>query len=115
MTPDPEGHMEDITMGSLAGEEIGGDSEAIVRQLEKSLPRWQGFEELGWMSEVSKASIHKSTAPNLGPLRVSVFTYLLCHRTGWLKLYWRSKARKMWRSSPNSINLDYVNANMKVL
>lgn len=65
MTPDPENHMEDITTGSAAGEEISGDSEVIVRQLEKSLPRWQGFGELGWMSEVSKASIHESTAHNL--------------------------------------------------
>ncbi|KAG1741799.1 uncharacterized protein EDB91DRAFT_315460 [Suillus paluster] len=39
--------------GSAAGEERVGDSEAIVRQLEKSLPRWQGFGELG-MSEASK-------------------------------------------------------------
>jgi hypothetical protein len=69
--------MEDITMGSLAGEEIGGDSEAIVRQLEKSLPRWQGFGELGWMSEVSKASIHESTASNLGDVSSTrVCTYI---------------------------------------
>ncbi|KAG1746902.1 hypothetical protein EDB19DRAFT_1688275 [Suillus lakei] len=39
--------------GPVAAEERVGDSEAIVRQLEKSLPRWQGFGELG-MSEVSK-------------------------------------------------------------
>lgn len=77
MTPDPESHTEDITMGSAAGEEIGGDSEAIIRQLEKSLPRWQGFGELGWMSEVSKASIHKSVAPYLVDLsspRVCAYT-----------------------------------------
>ncbi|KAG1814375.1 uncharacterized protein BJ212DRAFT_1482112 [Suillus subaureus] len=37
--------------GPVAAEEKVGDSEAIVRQqLEKSLPRWQGFGELG-MSE----------------------------------------------------------------
>jgi chromatin structure-remodeling complex subunit RSC1/2 len=40
--------------GPVAAEERVGDSEAIVRQqLEKTLPRWQGFGELG-MSEVSK-------------------------------------------------------------
>ncbi|OJA10610.1 hypothetical protein AZE42_09931 [Rhizopogon vesiculosus] len=70
MTPDPESHTEDITMGSAAGEEIGGDSEAIVRQLEKSLPRWQGFGELGWMSEDRLVEIvlaiesHKDVAGN---------------------------------------------------
>ncbi|KAG2066762.1 hypothetical protein BDR04DRAFT_1106215 [Suillus decipiens] len=37
----------------VAAEERLGDSEAIVRQLEKTLPRWQGFGDLG-MSEVSK-------------------------------------------------------------
>lgn len=37
----------------MAAEEKVGDSEAIGRQLEKSLPRWQGFGEVG-MSEVSK-------------------------------------------------------------
>ncbi|KAG2101807.1 Bromodomain-containing protein, partial [Suillus discolor] len=44
--------------GPVATEERVGDSEAIGRQLEKTLPRWQGVGELG-MSEVSKASIHE--------------------------------------------------------
>jgi len=77
MTPDPESHTEDITMGSAAGEEIGGDSEAIICQLEKSLQRWEGFGELGWMSEVSKVSIHESAVPNLVDLsspRVCAYT-----------------------------------------
>ncbi|KAH7925669.1 hypothetical protein BV22DRAFT_416009 [Leucogyrophana mollusca] len=54
LSPEPEGQGEDITMGSGGGEERGGNNEEIVRQLEKSLPRWEGFGELGWMSEVSK-------------------------------------------------------------
>ncbi|KAF9235837.1 hypothetical protein BU15DRAFT_77561 [Melanogaster broomeanus] len=54
MSPEPDGQTEDITMGSVAGE---GDSEAIIRQLENSLPRWEGFGNLGWMSEVSKEQL----------------------------------------------------------
>jgi len=79
MTPEPDGHMEDITTGSSPGEEASGsgDSEAIIRQLEKSLPRWQGFGELGWMSEVSKASIHQSTTHNLAGRLLCVCPYIL--------------------------------------
>ncbi|KAH7909756.1 hypothetical protein BJ138DRAFT_1154503 [Hygrophoropsis aurantiaca] len=54
MSPEPEGQSEDITMGSGGGEESSGINEEIVRQLEKSLPRWEGFGDLGWMPEVSK-------------------------------------------------------------
>ncbi|KIJ60553.1 hypothetical protein HYDPIDRAFT_117086 [Hydnomerulius pinastri MD-312] len=54
MSPEPDGQTEDVGMGSVTGEERDGDSEAIIRQLEKSLPRWEGFGDLGWMSEVSK-------------------------------------------------------------
>lgn len=56
MSPELDGHSEDVVMGSVAGEEGNGDSEAIIRQLEKSLPRWEGFGNLGWMSDVSKVS-----------------------------------------------------------
>ncbi|KAH7884088.1 hypothetical protein F5I97DRAFT_1813837 [Phlebopus sp. FC_14] len=54
MSPEPEGQPEDIGTGSVVGEGRDGDNEAIIRQLEKSLPRWEGFGDLGWMSEVSK-------------------------------------------------------------
>ncbi|KZP25998.1 hypothetical protein FIBSPDRAFT_782552, partial [Athelia psychrophila] len=35
------------------GMERDDDSDEIVRALEKSLPRWEGYEDVGWMSEVS--------------------------------------------------------------
>ncbi|KAF7971438.1 hypothetical protein HWV62_21208 [Athelia sp. TMB] len=35
------------------GMERDDDSDEIVRALEKSLPRWGGYEDVGWMSEVS--------------------------------------------------------------
>ncbi|KAF9221270.1 hypothetical protein BS17DRAFT_271837 [Gyrodon lividus] len=57
MSPEPDGQIEDVAMGSVAGEERDGDSEAIICQLEKSLPRWEGFGNLGWMSEVSKEQL----------------------------------------------------------
>jgi hypothetical protein len=53
MSPDPDGQA-DTTAGPSAGQDRDGDSEAIVRQLEKSLPRWEGFGDLGWMSEVAQ-------------------------------------------------------------
>jgi len=31
-----------------------GDSDAIVTQLEKGLPRWEGFGDYGWMIEGSQ-------------------------------------------------------------
>lgn len=39
------------------GMERDDDSDEIVRALEKSLPRWGGYEDVGWMSEVSHVSI----------------------------------------------------------
>lgn len=53
MSPEPDGQP-DTTAGTGPGEDRDGDSEAIVRQLEKSLPRWDGFGDLGWMSEATQ-------------------------------------------------------------
>ena len=53
MSPEPDGQA-DTTAGPGAGQDRDGDSEAIIRQLEKSLPRWEGFGDLGWMSEVTQ-------------------------------------------------------------
>ncbi|KAF8548751.1 hypothetical protein OG21DRAFT_1422510 [Imleria badia] len=53
MSPDPDGQA-DTTAGPSAGQDRDGDSEAIIRQLEKSLPSWEGFGDLGWMSEVTQ-------------------------------------------------------------
>lgn len=49
LSPDP-----DSQPGPGPGEDRDGDSEAIIRQLEKSLPPWEGFGDLGWMSEVTQ-------------------------------------------------------------
>lgn len=53
MSPEPEGQSEEAGMGSVAGDGEG-DSETIIRQLEQSLPRWDGFGDSGWMSEINK-------------------------------------------------------------
>lgn len=53
MSPEPEGQSEEAGMGSAAGDG-DGDSETIIRQLEQSLPRWDGFGDSGWMSEINK-------------------------------------------------------------
>ncbi|KAI6137126.1 hypothetical protein F5141DRAFT_995662 [Pisolithus sp. B1] len=53
MSPEPEGQSEEAGMGSVAGDG-DGDSETIIRQLEQSLPRWEGFGDSGWMSEINK-------------------------------------------------------------
>ncbi|KAF8122454.1 hypothetical protein EV363DRAFT_1182570 [Boletus edulis] len=53
MSPEPDGQP-DTTAGPTAGQDRDGDSEAIIRQLEKSLPRWEGFGDLGWMSEATQ-------------------------------------------------------------
>lgn len=49
-TPEPEGVANQPTRDS--------DSDEIVRQLERGLPRWEGFSDQGWMEEVSQVSHH---------------------------------------------------------
>lgn len=68
MSPEPDPHA-DATAGAPAGEDRDGDSEAIVRQLEKTLPRWDGFGDLGWMSEASQVC---PCRPSIGCARSSV-------------------------------------------
>ena len=41
------GEMEDGKPG-----ERDGESDEIVRALEKSLPKWKGLDDIGWMDEV---------------------------------------------------------------
>lgn len=53
VSPEPDGHA-DTTAAPGAGQDRDGDSEAIIRQLENTLPRWDGFGDLGWMSEVTQ-------------------------------------------------------------
>ncbi|EGN94159.1 hypothetical protein SERLA73DRAFT_96993 [Serpula lacrymans var. lacrymans S7.3] len=54
MSPEPEGQTEDINIGTGVSEERDAESDEIVKQLEKGLPKWEGFGDSGWMSEVSK-------------------------------------------------------------
>ncbi|KDQ52954.1 hypothetical protein JAAARDRAFT_80856 [Jaapia argillacea MUCL 33604] len=42
-TPEPEDHTDDVARDE--------QSDDIVRQLEKGLPRWEGFSEQGWLGE----------------------------------------------------------------
>lgn len=109
MSPEPEGQSEEAAMGSVAGDG-GGDNDAIIRQLEGSLPRWEGFGDSGWMSEVSKVRIIR-----VGPLqRVRMHRLLfqlastmprlrttttVLYRTACWKSWWRSKATKTSCSS----------------
>ncbi|KAL0067984.1 hypothetical protein AAF712_004887 [Marasmius tenuissimus] len=53
MSPEPEGQLDDlgaklIMQGVMQRDAV---SEEIVNQLERSLPRWPGFSEQGWMEE----------------------------------------------------------------
>jgi len=49
MSPEPDGPTEDVG-------ERDPESEKIVKQLEKGLPRWPGFGEEGWMTETTPVS-----------------------------------------------------------
>lgn len=42
------------------GMERDGESDEIVRALEKGLPRWEGFEDIGWMGDVGHVSAELS-------------------------------------------------------
>lgn len=62
------------------GMERDDDSDEIVRALEKSLPRWEGYEDVGWMSEVSHVSITVVTlvsVTNLGDRNAMLRLYML--------------------------------------
>lgn len=47
-TPEPETTAQDMA--------LDGESDAIVQQLEKSLPRWEGFAEVGWSRDIPEVS-----------------------------------------------------------
>lgn len=47
-TPEPENMLNDTARD--------GESDEIIRQLEKGLPRWEGFGDVGWMEEVDPVS-----------------------------------------------------------
>ena len=104
MSPEPDGQA-DATAGTGAGEDRDGDSEAIVRQLEKSLPRWEGFGDLGWMSEATQvcplSSLHTASFPFVAfcvffpPLPcVNDMGYYAYRSDGW-KSCWRSRVTRM--------------------
>jgi hypothetical protein len=40
------------------GMERDSESDEIVRVLEKGLPRWEGFEDVGWMADVGQVRAH---------------------------------------------------------
>jgi len=46
-----DGQGEDLT-----GMERDANSEEIVKQLEKGLPRWEGFGDVGWVEEIDHVS-----------------------------------------------------------
>lgn len=54
----PEG---DVDVGGTPEPEMmaqDGEGDAIIHQLERSLPRWEGFAEVGWSLDI----------PEVGPL-----------------------------------------------
>jgi len=63
-TPDAE--IDIMAEDDVAGEEVvterDPESEEIVRQLEKGLPRWPGFGDQGWMKEGTSVYIQSSTS-----------------------------------------------------
>jgi chromatin structure-remodeling complex subunit RSC1/2 len=54
MSPDHEGQGDD-----MLGMEREAGSEEIVKQLEKGMPKWEGFGEAGWMDDVDHVSFGK--------------------------------------------------------
>ena len=54
-TPEPEVVVQDSARD--------GESEEIVRQLEKSLPRWEGFADVGWTGDLTPVS---TRVPSVG-------------------------------------------------
>ncbi|KAI3602360.1 rsc complex protein [Moniliophthora roreri] len=52
-SPEPEGHSDDpaLKLRMEGVQQRDAASEEIVRQLERSLPRWPGFSDFGWMEE----------------------------------------------------------------
>ncbi|EEB91820.1 hypothetical protein MPER_09761, partial [Moniliophthora perniciosa FA553] len=52
-SPEPEGHSDDpaLKLRMEGVQQRDAASEEIVSQLERSLPRWPGFSDLGWMEE----------------------------------------------------------------
>lgn len=47
-TPEPESAAQDMALDS--------ESDAIVQQLEKGLPRWEGLSDLGWNADIPQVS-----------------------------------------------------------
>lgn len=43
-SPEPETTAQDMA--------LDGESDAIVQQLEKGLPRWEGFADVGWANDI---------------------------------------------------------------
>lgn len=54
-TPEPENLPTDMAMD--------GESDVIVRQLERSLPRWEGFADVGWSNDIPEVCGHRATPP----------------------------------------------------
>jgi chromatin structure-remodeling complex subunit RSC1/2 len=48
-TPEPEGGVEE--------EARDEDSQAIIAQLERGLPRWPGLEDVGWSDDIPEVTI----------------------------------------------------------
>ncbi len=51
-TPEPEVVAQDTARD--------GESEEIVRQLEKGLPRWEGLADVGWADNITPVSLRCS-------------------------------------------------------
>ncbi len=49
-TPEPEGVGNDMAPD--------GETDAIVQQLEKGLPKWEGLEDIGWATNIPEVYAH---------------------------------------------------------
>lgn len=55
----------DVDVGGTPEPEImalDGESDAIIHQLERSLPRWEGFADVGWTHDIPEVSLRRVTA-----------------------------------------------------
>lgn len=69
-TPEPEGLPNDTARD--------GESDEIVRQLEKGLPRWEGFGDMGWMDEVDPVRLYSNFLIYVGLTAFRIDIWRLC-------------------------------------
>ena len=58
-TPEPDGTAQEMALDS--------ETDAIVHQLEKGLPRWEGFSDQGWNPDIPRVRLASQCDLNSWP------------------------------------------------